>query len=125
MWICPIPLISFSTGKHRSKHQNSLLKRWQRQIEKLVVYGKLCFLFSGLCVDSRTEVELFENILAAWSSYTFVFQSRLNRSCLVYIFSLRLSGSKFLINLRRQFRVRKIFVHKFLWDLHFVFSFCV
>ena len=29
--------------------------------------------------------------------------------CLVYIFSLRFSGSKFLINLRRQFRERKIF----------------
>ena len=28
---------------------------------------------------------------------------------LVYIFSLRFSGSKFLINLRRQFRVRKFF----------------
>ena len=33
----------------------------------------------------------------------------LNRGCLVYMFSLRFSGSKFLINLRRQFRVRKIF----------------
>ena len=31
-----------------------------------------------------------------------------NRSCLVYRFSLRFSGSKFLINLRRQFRVPKI-----------------
>ena len=33
----------------------------------------------------------------------------LNRDCLVYMFSFRFSGSKFLINLRRQFRVRKIF----------------
>ena len=33
----------------------------------------------------------------------------LNRGCLVYMFSLRFSGSKFLINLRRQFRARKIF----------------
>ena len=32
-----------------------------------------------------------------------------NRGCLVYMFSLRFSGSNFLINLRRQFRVRKIF----------------
>ena len=32
-----------------------------------------------------------------------------NRGCLFYMFSLRFSGSKFLINLRRQFRVRKIF----------------
>ena len=32
-----------------------------------------------------------------------------NRDCLVYTFSLRFSGRKFLINLRWQFRVRKIF----------------
>ena len=51
------------------------------------------------------------------------FNRDLNRGCLVYIFSLRFSGSKFLINLRRQFRVRKIsfvyvkfFVHKVLRD---------
>ena len=31
----------------------------------------------------------------------------LNRGCLVYMFSLRFCRSKFLINLRRQFRVRK------------------
>ena len=37
------------------------------------------------------------------------FNRDLNRDCLVYMFSLRFSGSKFLINLRRQFRVRKIF----------------
>ena len=33
----------------------------------------------------------------------------LNRTCLVYMFSFRFSGSKFLTNLRWQFRVRKIF----------------
>ena len=33
----------------------------------------------------------------------------LNRGCLVYMFSLHFSGSKFLINLGRQYRVRKIF----------------
>ena len=38
-----------------------------------------------------------------------LFNRDLNRGCLVYMFSLRFSGSKFLINLRRQFRVRKIF----------------
>ena len=38
-----------------------------------------------------------------------LFNRNLNRGCLVYMFSLRFSGSKFLINLRRQFRVRKIF----------------
>ena len=38
-----------------------------------------------------------------------LFNRGLNRGCLVYTSSLRFSGSKFLINLRRQFRVRKIF----------------
>ena len=37
----------------------------------------------------------------------------LNRGCVVYMFSLRFSGSKFLINLRRQFRVRKTFRTQF------------
>ena len=37
------------------------------------------------------------------------FNRELNRGCLVYMFSLRFSGSKVLINLRRQFRVRKIY----------------
>ena len=37
------------------------------------------------------------------------FNRDLNRGCLVYMFFLRFLGSKFLINLRRQFRVRKIF----------------
>ena len=32
-----------------------------------------------------------------------------NRRCLVYMFSLRFSGNQFLINLRWEFRVRKIF----------------
>ena len=54
-----------------------------------------------------------------------LFNLDLNRGCLVYMFSLRFSGSKFFINLRRQFRVRKIFVHKFLRNsqsFHFVFK---
>ena len=38
-----------------------------------------------------------------------LFNRDLNRGCLVYMFSLRFSGSKFLINLRRQFRARKLF----------------
>ena len=41
--------------------------------------------------------------------YMTLFNPDLNRGCLVYIFSLRFSGTKFLINLRRQFCARKIF----------------
>ena len=39
----------------------------------------------------------------------FLFNVDLNRGYLVYRFSLRFLGSKLSINLRRQFRVRKIF----------------
>ena len=64
------------------------------------------------------------NLKSTW------FNRDLNRGCLVYIFSLRFSGSKFLINLRRQFRERKIFrVRKFFCKQVFagfaIFSFCV
>ena len=38
-----------------------------------------------------------------------LFNRDLNRGCLVYMFSLHFSGSNFLINLRQQFRVHKIF----------------
>ena len=54
-----------------------------------------------------------------------LFNRDLNRGCLVYMFSLHFSGSKFLINLRRQFRVRKIcFTHclRDLQSFHFVFK---
>ena len=37
------------------------------------------------------------------------FNRYLSRGCLVYMFSVRFSGSKFLRNLQRQFPVRKIF----------------
>ena len=37
------------------------------------------------------------------------FNRDLNRGCLVYMFSLHFSGSKFLINLSRQFCASKIF----------------
>ena len=41
--------------------------------------------------------------------FAWLFNRDLNRGCLVCMFSLRFSGSKFLINLRQQFYVRKIF----------------
>ena len=54
-----------------------------------------------------------------------LFNRDLNRGCLVYMFSLRFFGGKFLINLWRQFRVRKIFRTQVLRDLqsfHFIFK---
>ena len=44
-------------------------------------------------------------------------KSSYNRGCLAYMFSLRVSGSKFLINLRRQFRVRKTLVQAWICSL--------
>ena len=47
-----------------------------------------------------------------------LFNRDLNRRCLDYMFSLRFSGSKFLIHLQRQFRARKqagIYDGPFLW----------
>ena len=49
-----------------------------------------------------------------------LFNRDVNRGCLVYMFSLRFSGSQFLINLRRQFCVRKIF---FAYVKFFVYKF--
>ena len=72
---------------------------------------------------------LFDTIL---KSNLPLFNGDLNRGCLVYMFSLRLSGSKFLITLRRQFGVRKIFfvyvkffvrkVSLYSQSFHFVFK---
>ena len=53
------------------------------------------------------------------------FNHDLNRVCLVHMFSSRFSGNKFLINLQRQFRVRKIFraqVFAGFANFHFVFK---
>ena len=56
--------------------------------------------------------------------FFFFFNRDLNHGCLVYMFSLRFSGSKFLINLRRQIRVRKIFQVEFFAGFT-VFLFCI
>ena len=55
---------------------------------------------------ARVEYQIYAE---AWFLQSCFFNRDLNRSCLVYMFSLRFPGSKFLINLRRQFRVRKFF----------------
>ena len=60
-----------------------------------------------------------------------LFNRYLNRGSLVYMFSLSFSGSKFLINLRRKFCVRKNFscTQNFsytsfcaIYSIHFVFK---
>ena len=62
------------------------------------------------------------NWRAKWVIYYFLFNRDLNRGCLIYMFSLRFSGRKFLI--RGQFRVRKIFRTQVFAEFA-IFSFCV
>ena len=54
-----------------------------------------------------------------------VFNRDLNRSCLVYVFSLHFSVRKFLINLRRQFPVRKVFLVRKIFRTHVFARFAV
>ena len=67
-----------------------------------------------------------------WHIHQYFFNRDLNCVCLIYMFSLRFSGSKFFINLRRQFPVRKILsvyvkfflrkVSRGLQSFHFMFK---
>ena len=71
-------------------------------------------------VHTCSEKRYFRNIGGSYA----LFNHDLNCSCLVLMFSLRFSGSKVLINLRRQFRIRKIFRAQFFVGFA-VFPFCV
>ena len=66
------------------------------------IYQRLLLIFQN---SHRTSVMKFTNRL--WTIK--LYNRDLNRGCLAYMFSLCLSGSKLLTNLRRQFRARKIF----------------
>ena len=61
--------------------------------------------------------------------FQLLFNPDLNCGCLVYMFSLRFSESKCLINLRRQYHIRKTFSRRHFHTQVFagfaVFSFCV
>ena len=79
------------------------------------------------CKKSERHIVLWSELRVVADIFclkeTFLFNRDLNRGCLVYVFSLRFLGSKFLINLR-QFRVRKIFRTQRFAGFTF-FSFCV
>ena len=62
--------------------------------------------FSKALQGSKSAITMSPVLI---ESTLLLFNRDLNRGCFVYVLSLRLSGSKFLINLRRQFRVRKTF----------------
>ena len=82
----------------------------------------------NLSHDQLRYQVIFHNYCLSVSFHFNLFNRDLNRGFLVYMFSLRFAGSKFLINLQRQFRVRffvfvKFFPHKILRDIqsfHFV-----
>ena len=66
----------------------------------------------------------FSHFIVRFQYQLSFFNPDLNRGCLVYMFSLRFSGSKFLRNLRRPSRVRKI-VRTQVFAGFPAFSFCV
>ena len=60
-------------------------------------------------ISKRNDSANIVLLCTAHDKVSLLFNRDLNRGCLVSIFSLRFLGSKFLINPRRQFRVRKFF----------------
>ena len=70
--------------------------------EQLKTLSKLKQMLTKLHLTQNNDIICAED-------FNLLFNSNFNRSCLVYMFSLRFSGSRFLINLRWQFRVGKIF----------------
>ena len=68
-----------------------------------LVYFFEAYNTTATCIALRSE--LAANVVIE------LFNRDLNRDCLGYILSLRFSGSTFLINLRRQLRVRQIFFY--------------
>ena len=73
---------------------------------------KMCIFFPLVDVSIRLSLLLGFVLSACGMVYThfvLLFSHYVDRDCLAYMFSLSFSRSKFLINLRRQFRVRKFF----------------
>ena len=83
--------------------------------------------FGSLLLFTKAVLEIVKLNLKldlSLPSVVILFNRNLNRSYLVYVFSLRFSRSEFLTNSRRQFRVRKIFLTQ-IFAGFVVFSFCV
>ena len=65
--------------------------------------------YSNQLQPVRVMIFLYTTIV---SLIKLIFQSRFKSRCLVYMFSLRFSRRKFLINLRGHFRLRKVFLQR-------------
>ena len=63
--------------------------------------------YFGMFIFER--VSSITNCYFKTKSISYLFNRDLNRGCLVYTFSLRFLGSRFVINIRQQFRVRIFF----------------
>ena len=124
----------------RLNNTNEAWKKYCKGVERSIVLCKLKHFYAWFCVIlvlpsislrfNAAKLQLFFNSALRFelngSSCKLIsyFNRHLNRGCLVYMFSLRFSGSKFLINLRRQFRIRKIFRTQVFAGFP-VFLFCV
>ena len=75
-----------------------------------MAFSKKVIVTETINLHEHSQVFIFSNILNNLITILCVLFNRdLNHGCLLYMFSVRFSGSKFLVNLRWQFRVRKIF----------------
>ena len=74
------------------RNKNIVTNIYRIQPYNSIMCGYFCIGFIGFILKDKS-----------------LFICDLNGGCMVYMFSLRFSGSKFLINLQRQFCVRKIF----------------
>ena len=70
--------------------------------EQLKTLSKLKQMLTKLHLTQNNDIICAED-------FNLLFNRNFNRGCLVYMFLLRFSGSRFMINLRWQFRVGKIF----------------
>ena len=70
--------------------------------EQLKTLSKLKQMLTKLHLTQNNDIICAED-------FNLLFNRNFNRGCLVYMFLLRFSGSRFMINVRWQFRVGKIF----------------
>ena len=109
----------------------AILKKWKTSFSLSSYSEKMCWGQGWTEASLSAFSWLFIIVCAVVQKYHAMFQSRFKSRLFGLHVSLRFSGTKFLINLRRQFRVRKLFfvyvkffVHKFLRDLQ-LFRKCI
>ena len=104
-WKDCISILGSKLSKEKFQYESSDIFYWPSFVTHFFTTIWLTEILLGVAQLSQN----WKNFSANKDKRLKLFNRDLNRGCLVYMFSLRFSGSKFLINLRRQFRVRKIF----------------